>query len=59
MIDDLSLVVGDKQESVGVVPLAEDVLSMALATTRRGERNHPAINVFVEEVVRTAARLIG
>ncbi|TDG07135.1 LysR family transcriptional regulator [Paraburkholderia guartelaensis] len=156
LIDDLSLVVGDKQESVGVVPLAEDVLSVALATThplagkaslsvaelkheswaidstssvfgdfianlcrragyeprinakcrgfevvgamvasgcsvsivpglrlvrppagvawvklrpevrrkiyvafRRGERHHPAINVFVEEVVRTAAHLLG
>ena len=32
LIDDLSIVVGDKQESVDTVPLAEDVLSVALAT---------------------------
>jgi DNA-binding transcriptional LysR family regulator len=156
LIDDLSIVVGDKQESVDTVPLAEDVLSVALATDhplsrkpslsiaelrneswaidstsstfgefitnlcrrggfeprvnarsrgfevvgamvasgcsvsivpglrlvrppagvacvklrpevrrriyvafRRGERKHPAINVFVEEIVRTTARLLG
>ncbi|RQR30176.1 MULTISPECIES: LysR family transcriptional regulator [unclassified Burkholderia] len=156
LIDDLSIVVGDKQENVGVVQLAEDVLYVALAADhalsrrpslsvadlrhetwaidstssvfgdfiaglcrragyeprinakcggfemvgamvaagcsvsivpglrrarplagvawvklkpevrrkiyvayRRGERNHPAINVFVEEIVRTASSLLG
>jgi DNA-binding transcriptional LysR family regulator len=156
LIDDLSVVVGDSQESVGVVPIAEDVLYVAVAADhplskrpslsvadlrnetwaiestwsgfgdvftnlcrragyeprinakcrgfemvgamvasgcsvsmvpglrlvrppagvawvklrpevrrkvyvayRRGERDHPTIKVFVEEIVRTASRLLG
>ncbi|VWC76834.1 LysR family transcriptional regulator [Burkholderia lata] len=156
VIDDLSLIVGDKQENIGVVPLAEDILCVALSTDhplstrasltvadlrheawaidstssmfgdfiinlcrragympqinakcrgfemvgsmvasgcsvsivgglrllrppagitwvklkpeirrkiyvafRHGERNHPTINAFVDEIVRTAAKLIG
>jgi DNA-binding transcriptional LysR family regulator len=156
LIDDLSVVVGDSQESVGVVPVAEDVLYVAVAADhalskrpslsvadlrhetwaiestwsgfgdvitnvcrragyeprinarcrgfemvvamvasgcsvsmvpglrlvrppagvtwvklrpevrrkvyvayRRGERDHPTIKVFVEEIVRTASRLLG
>lgn len=32
LIDDLSILAGDNRESVGVVPLAEDVLYVAVAT---------------------------
>jgi DNA-binding transcriptional LysR family regulator len=44
LIDDLSIVVGDKQESVDTVPLAEDVLSVALATDHPLSRK-PSLSV--------------
>ena len=46
---------------VGVswVKLRPEVRRKIFVAYRRGERNHPTIKVFVEEIVRTASRLLG
>jgi DNA-binding transcriptional LysR family regulator len=47
------------QAGVAWVKLRPEVRRKIYVAFRRGERNHPAIKVFVEEVVRTAARLLA
>ncbi|WP_061151480.1 LysR family transcriptional regulator [Caballeronia arvi] len=46
------------QAGVAWVKLRPEVRRKIYVAFRRGERNHPAINVFLEEVVRTAGRLV-
>ncbi|RDU97214.1 LysR family transcriptional regulator [Trinickia dinghuensis] len=41
------------------VKLRPEVRRKIYVAFRRGERKHPAVNAFVEEVVRTASRLLG
>nr|WP_211701830.1 LysR family transcriptional regulator [Paraburkholderia aspalathi] len=41
------------------VKLTPEVRRKIYVAYRRGERNHPAVNVFVDEIVRTASRLLG
>ncbi|MFM0093874.1 LysR family transcriptional regulator [Paraburkholderia sediminicola] len=44
---------------VAWVKLTPEVRRKIYVAYRRGERNHPAIKVFVEEIVGTASRLLG
>ncbi|MGV2290828.1 LysR family transcriptional regulator [Trinickia sp. YCB016] len=46
---------------VGVswIKLRPEVRRKIFVAYRRGERNHPTVKVFVEEIVRTASRLLG
>ena len=44
---------------VAWVKLTPEVRRKIYVAYRRGERNHPMIKVFVEEIVRTASRLLG
>ena len=41
------------------IKLMPEVRRKIYVAYRHGERNHPTIKVFVEEIVRTASRLIG
>jgi DNA-binding transcriptional LysR family regulator len=41
------------------VKLSPEVRRKVYVAYRRGERDHPTIKVFVEEIVRTASRLLG
>jgi DNA-binding transcriptional LysR family regulator len=44
---------------VAWVKLRPEVRRKIYVAYRRGERNHPMVKVFVEEIVRTASRLLG
>ncbi|MGN6084668.1 LysR family transcriptional regulator [Trinickia sp.] len=44
---------------VAWVKLKPEVRRKIYVAYRRGERNHPMVKVFVDEIVRTAARLLG
>ena len=44
---------------VAWVKLTPEVRRKIYVAYRRGERSHPTIKVFVEEIVRTASRLLG
>jgi DNA-binding transcriptional LysR family regulator len=47
------------RRGVAWVKLTPEVRRKIYVAYRRGERNHPTIKVFVEEIVRTASRLLG
>jgi len=44
---------------VAWVKLRPEIRRKIYVAYRRGERNHPMVKVFVEEIVRTASRLLG
>lgn len=44
---------------VAWIKLKPEVRRKIYVAYRRGERNHPMVKVFVDEIVRTAARLLG
>jgi len=44
---------------VAWIKLTPEVRRKIYVAYRRGERKHPTIKVFVEEIVRTASRLLG
>jgi DNA-binding transcriptional LysR family regulator len=44
---------------VAWVKLRPEVRRKIYVAYRRGERNHPMVKVFVEEIVRTASSLLG
>ena len=44
---------------VAWVKLRHEVRRKVYVAYRLGERDHPTIKVFVEEIVRTASRLLG
>jgi DNA-binding transcriptional LysR family regulator len=44
---------------VTAVPLRPDIQRGVFLAYRKGERDHPAVNVFLDEAIYTADRVLG